>query len=133
MTINKKTRAMKAKDHKIWALPYPSSINKMINFLLKMMCCDIFLRMVKYIPWSQGMCNEVVHIEPRSLTFIPDQFKTQEICDKAVEVEQYMLKVVPVHLRMGEMSNKKYLNPMKDVPGHLKTQEIHNKEVKKDP
>ena len=88
----------------------------MINLLLKMMFRDIFLRMVKYIPWTQGMCNEVVHIEPRSLAFIPDHFKTEEMCSMAVEADPYTLKFAPVHLRTHEMFKgalEKYLHPMK--------------------
>ena len=30
------------------------------------------------------MCNEIMRIESRPLEFIPDCFKTQDICDKAV-------------------------------------------------
>ena len=71
---------MKTKDHKIWTSPDPKVINKMINLLLKMMFRNIFLRMVKYIPWTQGMCNEVVYIEPRPLAFIPNHFKKEEMC-----------------------------------------------------
>ena len=86
----------------------------MIVLLFKMMFRDIFLRMVKYIPWTQGMCNEVVHIEPRSLAFIPDHFKTQAMCNEAVEADPYTLKFVPLHLRTHEMCKRaleKYLHP----------------------
>ena len=92
-------RIMKAKDHKIWASPDPKSINKMIDLLLKMMFPDIFLRMVKYIPCTQGMCDEAIRIEPRSLAFIPDHFKTQEMCNEAVEEDPCTLEFVPGHLR----------------------------------
>ena len=69
-------RIMKAKDHKIWVSPGPKSINKkMIVLLFKTTLQHISFRMVKYIPWTQGMCNEVIHTEPRSLAFIPDHLK----------------------------------------------------------
>ena len=58
---------------------------------------------MKYIPWTQEMCNEVVHIEPRSLAFIPDLFKTQEMCDKSFEEGPHTLKFVPLNLRTHEM------------------------------
>ena len=29
----------------------------------------------------QEMYNEAVHIEPLSLTYVPDRFKTQEMCN----------------------------------------------------
>ena len=51
----------------------------MIVLVFKMMLRDIFLHMVKYIPWTQGMCNEVVHTEPRSLASVPDHFKTENV------------------------------------------------------
>ena len=131
--MNLKIRIMKAKDHKIWPLPGFKSINKMISLLLKMMFSDIFLSMVKYIPWTQEMCNEVVHIEPHSLAFIPDLFKTEEMCNKAVGVNLYTLKFIPVCLRTAEICKRaveKYLCPMRDVPDHLKIQEMCNKAVK---
>ena len=30
---------------------------------------------------TQEMCNEAVRMEPRFLAFVPDCFKTQEICN----------------------------------------------------
>ena len=75
----------------------------MIVLLLKMIFRDIFLRMVKYIPWIQEMCNEVVHMEPRFLAFIHDLFKTQKMCDNSVEENPHTLKFVPLNLRMHEM------------------------------
>ena len=42
---------------------------------------------IKVIPdylKMQEMCNEVFHIEPRSLVYVLDHFKTQEMCDKAM-------------------------------------------------
>ena len=121
-----KMRVMKLieKDHKIWASPDPKSINKMINLFLKMMFQDIFLRMGKYIPWTQGMCHEAVRIESRSLAFIPDHFKTQAMCNEAVEQNLYTLKFVPDQLKTQEMckrASEKYLHPMNDVLDHPNT------------
>ena len=65
----------------------------MTELLFKMMLRDIFLDIVKYIPWTQGMCNEVVHIKQRSSTFLPDHFKAQEMCNEAVEADPYTLNV----------------------------------------
>ena len=98
----------------------------MINLLLGIMFWDNFLHMVKYIPWTQGMCNEVVHIEPRSFAFVSDRFKTQIMCNEAVKVDSHTLKFVPVYLRtagMCERDIEKYLHPMRDVPDNFKTQE----------
>ena len=33
---------------------------------------------------TQEMCNKAVHIEPNLLTYIPDCLKTQEMCNEAV-------------------------------------------------
>ena len=50
----------------------------MINFFKNKFGYTLLL-MLKYTLWRQEMCNEVVHIEPRSLAFVPDRFKTQEM------------------------------------------------------
>ena len=78
----------------------------MIVLLFKMILRYISLRMVKYIPWTQGMCDEVVHTEPRYLAFIPDHFKTQEVCNEAVEADPYTLELVPLHLKTYEMRKR---------------------------
>ena len=70
--------------HKIWSLPGPKGRNEMIG-LFKNIFWYILLRMLKYIPWTQEITKEVVHIEPRSLAFVPDRFKTQKMCIMAVE------------------------------------------------
>ena len=98
--MNLKMRVMKVIKRTIKFDPRQGSkdMNKMIN-LFKNAFRYILLRMLKYIPWSQEMCNGVVHIEPSSLAFVPDHFKTQEMCSQAVEVDPYTLRYVPFHLR----------------------------------
>ena len=66
----------------------------------------ILLRMLKYIPWTQEMCSEVVQIEPWSLAFVPGHFKTQEMCSQAVEKDSHTPRYAPVHLRTQEMCIK---------------------------
>ena len=51
---------------------------------------------------THEMCDAGVHMEPRSLEFVPgqiwpvpDQYKTQEMCDKAVEEDLCLLEYVP--------------------------------------
>ena len=41
------------------------------------------------------MCGEAVDIEPRLLEFVPDHFKTQEMCDKALRDYLFSLQLVP--------------------------------------
>ena len=38
----------------------------------------------------------VVHREPWSLEYVPDQYRTQEMCDKAVKKDLCLLEYVPV-------------------------------------
>ena len=64
-------------------LTRPKEVSKMSD-LFKNTFRYILLRMLKYIPWTQEMCNDVVHIEPRSLAFVTDHFKTEEMCNQAV-------------------------------------------------
>ena len=42
-------------------------------------------------------------IEPYSLAFVPDCFKTQEMCDEAFEIDPFILWHVPDHLKMQGM------------------------------
>ena len=41
------------------------------------------------------MCNKEVDIEPRSLALVPDRLKTEEMCNKAVCKDPWLLKYVP--------------------------------------
>ena len=78
------------------------------------------------------MCNEVVHIDSRSLEFIPDHFKTKEMSNEAVEADPYILKYVPVYLRTQEICIKaveNYLCPLKFVPDHFKIREMCERAV----
>ena len=62
-----------------------------------------------------------------SLKLIPDNLKTQEMCNEAVRREPHTLKFVPTHLRSNEMCSRvleKYLHPMTYVPDHLKTRDV---------
>ena len=105
----------------------------MIVLLFKRILRYISLGMVKYIPWIQGMCSEVVHIEPRSLTFIPDYFKTQRMCERAVENDPYTLEFVPAHLRTFEMRKRaveKYLYPMRNITDLLRHRRCATKQSK---
>ena len=52
---------------------------------------------------TQEMCNEAMRIEPYSLAFVPDCSKTQEICDEAFEIDPFILWHVPDHLKMQGM------------------------------
>ena len=75
----------------------------------------VFLYILKYVPRFQEAYDEAlvrlrrplpwiylirikakdVDIEPRFLPLLPDRFKTQKMCEKAVEKYQWLLKYVP--------------------------------------
>ena len=77
--------------------------------------CDFFL---KYVPGVQETCDEVVaqHYRPllevhlllptSGLFFIPDHLKTQEMCNKGVDMELCFLWFVPDHLKTQGMCDK---------------------------
>ena len=79
------------------------------------------------------MYDEAVRRKPRSLVFVPDHFKTEGMCEGAVEKNQYTLRDVPLHFRTQEMCIKaveKYLYPLKFVSEHLKSKEMCDKAVR---
>ena len=41
------------------------------------------------------MCEEVIHVRPKDFFLIPDHFKTQEMCIRAVKEDPWQLKDVP--------------------------------------
>ena len=47
------------------------------------------------------MCNKVVNTMPKVFRCIPDHFKTQDMCKKAVEKDSDMLKYVSDHFKVG--------------------------------
>ena len=52
------------------------------------------------------MRNKAVCMDPYSLEYVPDRFKTEEMCNKAVRSEPYTLRYVPDHLKTQEMCNE---------------------------
>ena len=78
--------------------------------------------MLKYVPWNWLVC-----IEPRFLKLIPDDLKTQEMCNKAVEKAPWLLYDVPVCFKnVGIYSRavEKCLHSLRFIPDHLKTQNV---------
>ena len=63
---------------------------------------NMALRSLEFVPdrlKTEEICNKAVSINPPSLAYVTDHLKTQEICDEAVRTEPYSLKFVPDHLR----------------------------------
>ena len=51
------------------------------------------------------MCNEIMRTMLESFGRIPDRFKTQEMCIKAVEVDSSFLQIVPDHFKTQQICN----------------------------
>ena len=52
------------------------------------------------------MCNQAVRNNAAAFFLVPDRFKTQEMCIKALEVDPWQLKNVPDHFKTQEMCDK---------------------------
>ena len=79
--------------------------------------CTVLFHMLKYVSVVQAVYEEEVacHYRPlleiyllpiSGLLFIPDYLKTQEMCNKEVDIKPQFLVLVPDHLKTEEMCNK---------------------------
>ena len=78
------------------------------------------------------MYNEIVRMDPYNLKFVPDHFKTEDMCNEAVHRDPYALRYVPDNLKTQGMCNEEVHKSrwyLKYVPDHLKTEEMYNKAV----
>ena len=50
--------------------------------------------------------SKAVEEDPSELRYVPDLFKSQEMCDKAVRIEPLLLIYIPDHLKTKEMCKK---------------------------
>ena len=67
---------------------------------------------------TQEMCNDAVDAEPRVLEFVSNQFKTQEMCNDAAGAGPWVLWFVPDHFKTAQMCEeavKKYPWLLADV------------------
>ena len=104
----------------------------MINFLIR----HVIIPMLKYVPWTQGMWDNVVGISPGFFIIIRDRFKTEKMCSEAVEREALLLYDVPIRFRTQEMYRRaveKCLHRFRFIPDHLKTQKMCEKAVEDEP
>ena len=99
--------------------------------------CTVFLHVLKYVPGTQEAYEQEVvrHYRPLleiyllpmlGLFFIPDHLKTQEMCNKEVDIKPHFLVLVPDRLRAEEMCNKavcKYPWLLKYLPDWFVTQQ----------
>ena len=69
-------------------------------------------------------------MEPLSLAYVPDHFKTQEMCNEAVRNKLCRLLFVPDHFWTQEMRNE-IMRTKPDAFHHIPTSLSHKKCVKK--
>ena len=77
-----------------------------------------------FVAANKGMLGENV---PARIIVIPDHFMTQEMCERAVEVDPWFLEYVPDHLKAAEMCDKAVEEDpytLRFVLDPLKTQEV---------
>ena len=52
------------------------------------------------------MCKEALWVESCYLAFVPNHFKTKDLCIKAVRRDPYALDCMPDNLKMQKICNK---------------------------
>ena len=62
---------------------------------------------------TQKMCDKAVDCIPWSLAHVPNYFKTQEMCNKAVYKNLCCLKYLPDYLKAGVMCNKEVVKSIR--------------------
>ena len=67
--------------------------------------CVGIVNIVKYIPGLQGV-DEEVHIRPFSFLLIPDELRTQKMCNEAMHENPATFFLVPDRFKTQEMCNE---------------------------
>ena len=80
---------------------------------------------------TQDTCNKAVIIELFLLEGVPGHLKTQEMCDEAVRIEPILLWCVSDHFKTQDMCNQAVRNKplLSFVPDQYITQEMCNEVV----
>ena len=55
---------------------------------------------------TQQMCDKAVNIHPSVIQFVPACFKTQAMCDKAVDTCHFVFDSIPDQFKTQKMCNK---------------------------
>ena len=83
------------------------SLNKVdISQYVKDLLNIWFLRFVPDQFKTQEICNRAVQSDPWVLRYVPDQFKTQEMCNRAMQRDPWMIEHVPDHFITQKMCNE---------------------------
>ena len=92
-----------------------------------------FLTLVPDDIKTQEMCNEAVRIDPWLLHDVSDYLKTQEMCNEAIKKASWLLFDVPDRFRNLRMSIRAIHSLRFITPGHPKAQGACEGAVEKDP
>ena len=98
-------------------------IKEMGKGVIELTCAGM-VNILKYVPGVQGVDDAV---RPWSLAFIPDELKTQKMCEKSVTFNPYALEFVPDCFktkRISEWAVEDESGALKFVPDHFKTKRI---------
>ena len=91
-----------------------------------------FFYILNFLLFTFLLFKHAVKILPFVIKYVPDQYNTQEICDKAVDKYAHALEFVPDCIKTQKMSNKAantYFSTVQFVPESYRTQEMYNKAV----
>ena len=85
---------------------------------------------------TQEMCIKAVDVYPEQLHFVPDQYKTKAMCERAFEENPYTLEDIPDHFKTREMCERSVEEDpglLECVPDHFKTQKMRDGVMGEDP
>ena len=97
--------------------------------------CVAMVNILKYVSGVERV-DEAVSIKPHYLTFVPDNLKTQEMCNEAVQKGACTLGDVPDHSKTKDMGKRVVEeNPqvLEYVPDQFKPQRMCDEAVSHDP
>ena len=85
---------------------------------------------------SQEICNKAVENYSHALEYVPQCFMTENVCDKAVDLYPSTIKFVPECFMIQEMCDEavnKCIFVFHSTPDQYKTQEMCDRVVSEDP
>ena len=81
----------------------------------------------RWIKGIQETLKKFVHINPLLFTYVPDDLKTAEMCNGAVDDWPWLLEYVSDQYKTKEMCDKvveRYPSPLQSVPDWFVTQQV---------
>ena len=108
----------------------------MIGLLLKKYISVYFILHVEIYSMDPGNVQWGGAHRTYALEFLPEHFKTQEICNEVVKADPYTLQYVPDNLKTHEMfisAVEKYLYSLRLILDHLRTKMMCERVVEEEP